>query len=90
MKYLSLYLHLILPIVGPNSILIKILKFLKNDISCQLTDIFNMLFTSGVFPYIQNYIYKNIFTKIFTILCSFLKFSKLFFQNIKLVTHFHW
>ena len=28
----------------------KILKLLKNDISCQLVDIFNMLFTSGVFP----------------------------------------
>ena len=37
--------------VGPNGIPTKILKLLKNDISCQLVDIFNMLFTSGVFPY---------------------------------------
>ena len=29
----------------------KILKLLKNDISCQLVDIFNMSFTSGVFPF---------------------------------------
>ena len=36
--------------VGPNSIPTTILKLLKNDISCQLTDIFKMLFTSGVFP----------------------------------------
>ena len=28
--------------VGPNSIPAKILKLLKNDISCQLVDIFNM------------------------------------------------
>ena len=36
--------------VGPNIIPTKILKLLKNDISCQLVDIFNMSFTSGVFP----------------------------------------
>ena len=36
--------------VGPNGIPTKILKLLKNDISCQLVDIFNMSFTSGVFP----------------------------------------
>ena len=35
--------------VGPNGIPTKILKLLKNDISCQLVDIFNMSFTSGVF-----------------------------------------
>ena len=29
-------------------------------------------------------------TKIFTMLGSFFKFSKLSFSNIKLVTHFHW
>ena len=34
----------------PNSIPTKILMLLKNDISCQLADIFNMSFTSGVFP----------------------------------------
>ena len=36
--------------VGPNSILTKILKLLKNDILCQFVDIFNMSFTSNVFP----------------------------------------
>ena len=36
--------------VGPNSIPTKILKLLNNEISCQLVDIFNMSFTSGVFP----------------------------------------
>ena len=36
-------------LVGPNNIPAKILKLLKNDISCQLVDIFNMSFTSGVF-----------------------------------------
>ena len=36
--------------VGPSSIPTKIVKLLKNDISCQLVDIFNMSFTSGVLP----------------------------------------
>ena len=36
--------------IGPNSIPSKILKLLKNDISCQLAYIFNKSFTSGVFP----------------------------------------
>ena len=36
--------------VGPNSIPIKILKLLKNDISSQLSEIFNISFSSGVFP----------------------------------------
>ena len=36
--------------VGPNSIPTKILKLLKNDISCQLADIFNMLLFPGVSP----------------------------------------
>ena len=36
--------------VGPNSIPTKIFKLLNNEISCQLVDIFNMSFTSGVFP----------------------------------------
>ena len=35
---------------GPNSILVKILKLLKNDISQQLSDIFNMSFLTGQFP----------------------------------------
>ena len=36
--------------IGPNSIPIKILKLLKNDISQHLSDIFNLSFSSGVFP----------------------------------------
>ena len=35
--------------VGPNSIPIKILKLLKNDISSLLSEIFNISFSSGVF-----------------------------------------
>ena len=35
---------------GPNSIPVKILKLLKNDISQQLSDIFNMSFLTGKFP----------------------------------------
>ena len=36
--------------VGPNSIPTKILKLLKNDISSQLSEIFNLTFSSGIFP----------------------------------------
>ena len=36
--------------VGPNSIPTEILKLLKNNNSCQIVDILNMPFTSGVFP----------------------------------------
>ena len=36
--------------VEPNIIPTKTLKLLKNDIFCQLADIFNMSFTSGTFP----------------------------------------
>ena len=35
---------------GPNSIPYRILFFLKNDISKQLTDLFNLSFMTGVFP----------------------------------------
>ena len=35
---------------GPNSIPVKILKLLKNNISQQLSDIFNMFFSTGQFP----------------------------------------
>ena len=35
---------------GPNSIPIKILKLMKNDISDQLAVLFNLSFTSGLFP----------------------------------------
>ena len=36
--------------VGPNSIPTKILKLLKNDISSQLSEIFYISFSPGVFP----------------------------------------
>lgn len=36
--------------VGPSSIPTKILKLLKNDIFCQLADVFDMSSTSDVFP----------------------------------------
>ena len=36
--------------VGPNSIPTKILKLLKDDISSQLSEIFNISFSSSVFP----------------------------------------
>ena len=35
---------------GPYSIPTKVLKLLKNDISDQLTDLFNISFTAGIFP----------------------------------------
>ena len=37
-------------LVEPNSIPIKILKLLKNDFFSQLSEIFNISFSSGVFP----------------------------------------
>ena len=36
--------------VGPNSISTEVLKVLKNDISNQLSEIFDISFSSGVFP----------------------------------------
>ena len=36
--------------VGPNGLSTKILKPLQNDISLQLTNIFNLPFSTGVFP----------------------------------------
>ena len=36
--------------VGPNSIVTKILKLLSNDISNQLSELFNLSFSLGVFP----------------------------------------
>ena len=35
---------------GPNSLPTKILKLLKNEVSTHLADIFNLSFSSGVFP----------------------------------------
>ena len=40
----------VLKSVGPNGLPTKILKLLKNDISLQLTNTFNLSFSSGVFP----------------------------------------
>ena len=36
--------------VGPNGLPTKILKLLKNDVSLQLTNKFNLSFSTGVFP----------------------------------------
>ena len=38
--------------IGPNSIPIKIFKLLMNDVSSQLTELFNLSFFSGVSPLI--------------------------------------
>ena len=38
--------------IGPNSIPTKILKLLINDVSSQLTELFNLSFSRGVFPLI--------------------------------------
>ena len=46
--------------VGPNSLPTKILKLIKNDISCQLVDVFNMLLTSVVFPFSLKLFIKRI------------------------------
>ena len=35
---------------GPNSLITKILKYLKNNILLQMTNIFNLSFSAGVFP----------------------------------------
>ena len=40
----------VLKSVGPNGLPTKILKLLKNDISLKLTNIFNLSFSTGVFP----------------------------------------
>ena len=37
---------------GPNSIPYRILFLLKNDISKQLADLFNLSFMTGVFPFV--------------------------------------
>ena len=46
--------------VGPNSLPTKILKLIKNDISCQLVDVFTMLLTSVVFPFSLKLFIKRI------------------------------
>ena len=60
--------------VGPNSIPNKILKLLKNDISSQLSEIFNISFSSGVFPSIL---------KIAKVIPIHKKDSKLDFSNYR-------
>ena len=56
--------------VGPNNILTQILKLLKNDISSQLSEIFNISFSSDVFPLI---------TKTAKVIPAHKKYSKLDF-----------
>ena len=43
--------------IGPNSIPIKIFKLLMNDVSSQLTELFNLSFFSGVSPLILKTIF---------------------------------
>ena len=58
--------------VGRNSIPTKILKLLKNDIFSQLADIFNISFSTGVFPTIL---------KVAKVVLVYKKDSKLDFSN---------
>ena len=58
--------------VGRNSIPAKILKLLKNDIFSQLADIFNISFSTGVFPTIL---------KVAKVVLVYKKDSKLDFSN---------
>ena len=60
--------------VRPNSIPIKILKLIKNDISSQLADIFNTSFSTGVFPTIL---------KVAKVVPVYKKDSKLGFSNYR-------
>ena len=39
-------------VIGPNSIPIKILMLLIKDVSSELTELFNLSFSRGVFPLI--------------------------------------
>ena len=60
--------------VGPNGMPIKKLKLLKNDISSQLADIFDILFFTGVFPTIL---------KVAKVVPVYKKDSKLDFSNYR-------
>ena len=62
---------------GPNSIPTKILRLLKNDISTQLSDIFNVSFSTGAFPSIL---------KIAKVVPIYKKQSKLFYSNFRPVS----
>ena len=57
---------------GPNSIPYRILFLLKNEISKQLADLFNLSFTTGVFPSVL---------KTAKVLSVFKKDSKLNYSN---------
>ena len=62
--------------VRPNSIPIKILNLLKNDIFSQLADIFNISLSPGVFPTILKLanvarVYKRLQIELFKILANF-------------------
>ena len=46
--------------VGPNSLPKKILNLLKNDISRQLADIFNISFSTGVLKKTPNWTFQTI------------------------------
>ena len=59
---------------GPNSLPTKILKLLKNEISTHLADIFNLSFSSRVFPSIL---------KIAKVTPVYKKESKLFYSNYR-------
>ena len=59
---------------GPNGLPTKILKLLKNEISTHLPDIFNLSFSSGVFPSIL---------KIAKVMPVHKKESKLFYSNYR-------
>ena len=60
---------------GPNRVPTKILKLLKNDISTHLADIFNLSFSSGVFPSV---------VKIAKVIPVHKKESKLLYSNYTL------
>ena len=64
-------------LIGDNSIPTKILKLLKNDISTQHFDIFNVSFLTGVFPSIL---------KIAKVVPIHKKQSKLDYSNYRLIS----
>ena len=64
--------------VRPNSIPRRILKLLKNDISTQLADIFNISFSTGVFPTIL---------KVVKVVPVHKKYSKLGCSNYRPISH---
>ena len=62
---------------GPNSILYRILFLLKNEISKQLADLFNLSFMPGVFPSVL---------KTAKVVPVFKKDSKLDYSNYRLIS----